>query len=636
MLKQKRTFKAHSSLLRGVITRQANSLQRALQEGVQNSVDSDSTVIHITTANDRVTIADNGTGFKTEKHIIESFEHFGQPPDAKVNKTFGEHGMGRGQLFNYGKTVYHSNNFKMTVDIHNEKAVDADDDLGYTLEQAAESYQGCEVTIDLYKKLTTAEKVDLDRALSDSFAYLITDVFLNGRKINKNPSEIQWNSIGQLFVANLDMSHSLAVYNKGVKVNDYPRATYGIGGVLVSSVDLRLTFSRTEIMDSCMHWKAIVEELTPMAEKIRKKNNPANEEIKPAKKKGDFSGFAKIERLKASERLPRLKKILENGAPFDNHDFGKPLILAWNDQGHVSKYMSLKKLERISRNKDHRLVVMPPHYLPFGFKKVDYAVPFHPATLRKLNMEMEEFVEKVNKVFNTRFKQVTSEQVDEIIRNYEIIEKKDNLSDAEQVVRHAIENAVNRVFRTYAINTVAICTFGNHPTGIKVTRVNNDPTLLFDRNIIKYMLSDAGNSLNVFIDIGEKILNTILENDEKYLDGRIKTNGPDVANVAAVGAKLVLYFATDLSDELLEVSNYFSKSTAVAIAKTKDLVHMYNEFGKTSETYRNELVKQRDELTKLISEHGFTNQGLTLREYLTIDETGKVATTNPDVSNLLD
>lgn len=78
MTAETRQFQMHAKLLYDVIRRQAGTLSKAILEGIMNSVDAGATECRITLEPKRVTVNDDGKGFKNREEIEKFFEVFGQ------------------------------------------------------------------------------------------------------------------------------------------------------------------------------------------------------------------------------------------------------------------------------------------------------------------------------------------------------------------------------------------------------------------------------------------------------------------------------------------------------------------------------------------------------------------------------
>ena len=115
--KQVRKLKLHPHIIFDIIQRQAGSLQKALLEGVMNSIDAGATSCAVTLAKDAFTVSDDGRGFASQDEINQFFETFGTPHEGNDPDRFGTFRIGRGQMMAFGVVQYDSGPFTMCVDI---------------------------------------------------------------------------------------------------------------------------------------------------------------------------------------------------------------------------------------------------------------------------------------------------------------------------------------------------------------------------------------------------------------------------------------------------------------------------------------------------------------------------------------
>ena len=174
---EKRTLKMHPKLLLDVIGRQAGSLDKAMLEGGMNAQEAinalkmsggvckDENIYMTYTKTDNptsevledgrkkgnlnrkivITIEDMGKGITTKKEIEEFFETFGTPHDESEHKIYAQFRMGRGQMFNFGRNVWRTGTFELTVDI-------LKNGLEWEFKENLPFVDGCHITIELYKK----------------------------------------------------------------------------------------------------------------------------------------------------------------------------------------------------------------------------------------------------------------------------------------------------------------------------------------------------------------------------------------------------------------------------------------------------------------------------------------------------
>ena len=243
-----RKFRPHPQLLMDVIRRQAGTLSKAILEAAMNAVDAKATKCVITLTRNKVTIADDGGGFKGRKEIEEFFEVFGQP-HAEGDSVYGRFRMGRGQLFAFGRNAWRSHTFRMAVDI-------LKDGLDYHLEDGLESAAGCNIEIDLYSPLSNAELHDTEREFGLFAAYAAIPVVVNGRQVSSPPANEKWDYETDDGYVKLG-GGSLKVYNLGVLVREFHSGHYGTGGTVVSKQPLQVCFARNDILSTCKVWERL-------------------------------------------------------------------------------------------------------------------------------------------------------------------------------------------------------------------------------------------------------------------------------------------------------------------------------------------------------------------------------------------
>ncbi len=245
---ERRRFGMHQNLLYDVITKQAGSLQKAILEGVMNSVDAQSTEVRIDLSDRQVMLQDNGHGFRSKEEIEVVFEVFGAPQEAE--KTFSRFHMGRGQLFSFGVNTWHTQGFVMEVDVKNKG-------LDYELSENNPFQEGCKVEIALYDPLLPSQLDAIQRDLKTWVSWLDIPVYLNGRKISTPPTDHAWDLENDDAYMKFSDRGSLDVYNQGVLVCKYPAYTFGTGGVVVSKHRLDVNFARNDIQSTCSIWRRI-------------------------------------------------------------------------------------------------------------------------------------------------------------------------------------------------------------------------------------------------------------------------------------------------------------------------------------------------------------------------------------------
>lgn len=268
-------FELHPQILWSIIKDQAGTLMKAIQEGVQNSVDSGSTYCDITLTHDKVVIADDGRGFATRDEIMRNFRTFGTP-HVEGDATYGKYRMGRGQLFSFGYNLWLSGPFRFLIDIRPQEGKER---IGFSLSETDKSIKGCRVEIDLYEKLLPSKLDATERELRRFLKYVQIPVKLNGAVINAQPKDCKWTMETDDAYFNLKNTGNLDVYNLGVLVKSYPASDFGTGGTVVSKSSLGVNFARNDIQSSCKIFKRITSAIrkTAVTDSVKKKRLTNNE-----------------------------------------------------------------------------------------------------------------------------------------------------------------------------------------------------------------------------------------------------------------------------------------------------------------------------------------------------------------------
>jgi hypothetical protein len=269
-------MKMHKALLWSVIERQAGTVSKSLLEAAMNAVDANSTFCNITVTNKSFTIMDDGKGFKDESEIENFFETFGYPHQEGDAK-YGQFRMGRGQMFAFGRNVWRTGQFRMTVDMKPEKNAGTNHDLGYDLETLEESVKGCSIAVDLYEALLPSELDKTIREVKKFLRYVNIPVKLNGELISIDPAKEKWDEETSDAYVRRKTSGNLEVYNLGVLVKDSPSYYNGVAGVVVSKKQLKVNFARNDIQSDCPVWKRVNKRLQDQTLARAKKSAPLTE-----------------------------------------------------------------------------------------------------------------------------------------------------------------------------------------------------------------------------------------------------------------------------------------------------------------------------------------------------------------------
>lgn len=324
---EKRRLKMHHQLLLDVIGRQAGSIDKALLEGGMNGIEAinalkmnkgvckdDGIYFTYIRENDKatITIQDFGKGIVSQKEVEEFFETFGTPHNENEHKIYAQFRMGRGQMFNFGKNVWRTGTFELTVDVLNNG-------LEWEMKKNLPYVEGCHITIELYDKYLNswpAHTVDcLKESIKKQMEFVFSPVFFNGEQINNTPEKCKWDFEDEFAYYSFNLGDQLSIYNLGVYVRD----NWGTRGIVVSKKQLKLNFPRNEVMADCPVWYHI--------------NNVIKENIVKKSTKKYVS-------LSEAERRSILKNLRDGNQTFQ--DIKGSRILQTSQDKYISFMMLLK------------------------------------------------------------------------------------------------------------------------------------------------------------------------------------------------------------------------------------------------------------------------------------------------------
>lgn len=275
-----RRLVAHNKLLVDVIRRQAGTLDKAILEGVMNSIEAGAKLVEIIfqdqsdTTPAKLIIRDDGRGIRSQKEIEDFFETFGMPHDESENKIWANFRMGRGQIFSFGKNVWRTGEFSMMVDI---------DKLGleYPLESGLKFVNGCEITVDLYHSPFPRQYYSID-ALQDAIRrqveFMEVPVLFNGKQLNTPASKCKWTEETDNAYFLFGAGSGLSVYNLGAFVKTISASAAGVCGVVVSKKQLKVNFARNDVQHDCAVFQSIMDVVVANRRKDRKESRYLNDD----------------------------------------------------------------------------------------------------------------------------------------------------------------------------------------------------------------------------------------------------------------------------------------------------------------------------------------------------------------------
>lgn len=285
-----RSLKMHQALLEKVIKDQACTLQKSVLESIQNALEaygvsdngefSPNAKVDITFQESDgtnlavIVVKDDGCGIGTEEELIQHFEFFGTPHEDNECTYWKRFRMGRGQMFAYGKNVWRTSTFQMTVDIKNKG-------MNYELIRDLPHVNGCEITIYLYDNpipnyYSTID--DLIDKIKHQIEFMPGQIIFNGRQLNTPAREIpkdKWTEVDENAYYLFGVGSKLTVYNLGAYVMDISAVDAGVTGVIVSRKKLDVNFARGGVHDRCEVWQKI-KEVIKKHKPIRKITNRRN------------------------------------------------------------------------------------------------------------------------------------------------------------------------------------------------------------------------------------------------------------------------------------------------------------------------------------------------------------------------
>lgn len=257
---QKREFRLDRHAITSLIQAQAGSVEKALLEAVANAIDANATQVELEVSPTRISITDNGRGFANIEEIDKFFDTFGFD-HSQLDRKVGRFGVGRGQLFNFGKNLWTTHGHTMAVDTQTDR-------FGYDLGVTEKPHKGVKIEIDLYQPLSFAEMANLETGFRKLVKYSTIPVIFNGEEIQKNPQDIKWENETDDAWIKLNDSNELKVYSQGLFVQSIPSYRYGKGGTIVTKMGrpLAQNMARNDLLTSeCPVWKRVVKSVSKLS-----------------------------------------------------------------------------------------------------------------------------------------------------------------------------------------------------------------------------------------------------------------------------------------------------------------------------------------------------------------------------------
>lgn len=281
-------FTVHPAIIYSLITAQASGVQKALLELIMNSVDAGATRIDVELTENEFSVIDNGSGFKDLSSIESCFGTFGTP-HKQGDAAYGKFRIGRSQCMGYASTIWHSNEFKMEVDLNVSPEIES---YGYTLSEVEESYKGCKITGVFYEPIDLEVDDFSDKSIISPYhisnpvealrvmlKYLEVPVYINGKKANidlNNLLPMSKTKHGLFFLQKTSSrkgSLCVNIYNKGVYA--FTIDSYCLTGDVVSLNTLDLNMARNEAKTTCSATRSIKNKINSLQQEITNLNTNA-------------------------------------------------------------------------------------------------------------------------------------------------------------------------------------------------------------------------------------------------------------------------------------------------------------------------------------------------------------------------
>lgn len=242
-------FEVDNNLVHQLIYSQNGTIPTSMRELLLNAFDAETNSVEMLIWATGFSIKDNGCGFASAEDIKKHFKRFGSKHESLAKH--GRFRIGRGQIMAFAKTTWHSNTFKMTVDVKNAGT-------GYLFEDNAELYSGCHVYGSFYKSLNEHEIKNIVNELSLLVRYADVPVFINKIHVNRMRDEAWDHEDDDIKITYQPKGVSgVYLYSQGVLVKELQRYQYGLTAVIVTKKALQLNMARNDINEDDPLWVKI-------------------------------------------------------------------------------------------------------------------------------------------------------------------------------------------------------------------------------------------------------------------------------------------------------------------------------------------------------------------------------------------
>lgn len=282
-------FKATQGLLHDDMRKQAGRIEKSWLEAVMNSVDAGATEFKAFISEESTELVDDGSGM--DNHEINTyFKNFGYKDDDVEDKVYGKFRRGRGQIFNFGKNIWHTQDNVLVVDLDNDTAeveiplnINPDDNTvvsndgdtttldtegySYNHQKAQEECDGTRIFVEHYKPLDdVSEKVHEFKRLVKYISWMHDiDIYVNDEKVDSDfqpdfTTEYGYFQYGDKSIFSEAATYNLGAYVDDIGVKDSNGDRVPVSGVIISREELDLNNARTEIIEGDEVWEQIKED----------------------------------------------------------------------------------------------------------------------------------------------------------------------------------------------------------------------------------------------------------------------------------------------------------------------------------------------------------------------------------------
>lgn len=258
---------------RTLIEGQHGSLGKGLGELFMNAIDGGAQTCRIILEKDRFIVVDDGDGFGGDRaDALEKFRALGSRNSERQGSTFGRFGLGRTQVIPWGKVTWESGLNRFVTDYQQY--------AGFEHSELEEPVEGCVVTGELYKPLTSYQLRDVRHEVVKNLEFAEgISIELNGNVINDN-SQFEWDEVTDLYKirwikkkTNDPFSDTACrIYNQGVLVNTLPPLSYPMGAVVIARKAIKVNIARNAPDGQCPVHLAIMERLAEKTRELQKED----------------------------------------------------------------------------------------------------------------------------------------------------------------------------------------------------------------------------------------------------------------------------------------------------------------------------------------------------------------------------